>query len=329
MAHATTGRRVTAADIAREVGVSRATVGFVLNDTPGQTISEPTRRKVLDAAERLGYRPHLAARALASGRSQVVLMVLPDWPIDFSMSTHIEEAALTLDEAGLSLVTWTPHEHGTARPLWETLQPDAVMSMLPLSDAQRADIARTGASVVEPERGDDPDPYGVQRAPAAQVAHLLAGGHTRLMFAATDDPRLHELATQRFEVARAAAEAAGAQIERVDVPEHPRPMAERPDVAAWRDAGVTAVVCYNDTIAATVIGAALRVGLEVPGDLAVIGHDDAPVASLMVPSISTIRVDTAGIGRYLARLCLSELAGAPRPDAPAAIRAEVVARESA
>ena len=66
MSERTVARRVTAADIARSVGVSRATVGFVLNDTPGQTISEPTRRKVLAAAERLGYRPHSAARALAS-----------------------------------------------------------------------------------------------------------------------------------------------------------------------------------------------------------------------------------------------------------------------
>ena len=88
----TTDRRITAADIAREVGVSRTTVGFVLNATPGQTISPATTRKVLDAAERLGYRPHLAAQALARGRTNIVLLVLPDWPVDYSMRRHLDEA---------------------------------------------------------------------------------------------------------------------------------------------------------------------------------------------------------------------------------------------
>src|SRR5690625_354370 len=88
-------KRVTAADVARALGLSRATVGFVLNNTPGQTIPEQTRRRVLAEAERLGYRPHTAARALASGRSHIVLVVLPDWPIDYSLRRHLEEAPTT------------------------------------------------------------------------------------------------------------------------------------------------------------------------------------------------------------------------------------------
>jgi len=57
----TVGRRVTAADITAAAGVARATVGFVLNNTPGQIISEGTRQRVLAEAARLGYRPHRAA----------------------------------------------------------------------------------------------------------------------------------------------------------------------------------------------------------------------------------------------------------------------------
>ena len=114
----TTDRRITAADIAREVGVSRTTVGFVLNATPGQTISPATTRKVLDAAERLGYRPHLAAQALARGRTNIVLLVLPDWPMDYSMRRHLDEASIALDQAGYSLVTMSPLPGGHARPLW-------------------------------------------------------------------------------------------------------------------------------------------------------------------------------------------------------------------
>src|ERR1700754_4834591 len=88
-------RRVTAADVARVAGVSRATVGFVLNRTPGQTISASTRERVLEASVRLGYRPNSAAQALASGRSRVILFVLPDWPIEYRFRSFLDEATLT------------------------------------------------------------------------------------------------------------------------------------------------------------------------------------------------------------------------------------------
>ena len=69
----TARRRPTSADVARLAAVSRATVSYVLNDTPHQSIPEATRRRVLDAAAELGYTPSAAARALRSGRSDIVL----------------------------------------------------------------------------------------------------------------------------------------------------------------------------------------------------------------------------------------------------------------
>jgi len=64
-------RRVTSTDVARAVGLSRTTVSYVLNDTPGQKIPENTRRRVLDAAASLGYAPSAAARTLRSGRYRI------------------------------------------------------------------------------------------------------------------------------------------------------------------------------------------------------------------------------------------------------------------
>ena len=73
--------RVTAADVAARAGVSRATVSYVLNDTPHQVIPETTRERVRAAAAELGYTPSVAARALMTGRSDIVLLLLPEWPI--------------------------------------------------------------------------------------------------------------------------------------------------------------------------------------------------------------------------------------------------------
>ena len=66
MSTSTDKKRVTAADIARALGISRATVGFVLNSTPGQTISAATRARVLEEARLQGYQPHRACAFLTS-----------------------------------------------------------------------------------------------------------------------------------------------------------------------------------------------------------------------------------------------------------------------
>jgi len=321
---ANAGRRVTTADIARSLGISRATVGFVLNDTPGQTISGATRQRVLAEAERLGYRPHRAAQALASGQSRIVLLVLPDWPIEFSLGNHLEEASLALDEAGYSLVTWTRHAGGRARPLWETLQPDVVMSLTPLDPDTVAAIRRGGAVVVtndDPSAPPEPLAFGV--GPALQIEHLVERGHRRVVYATSPDPRIADLVAERASVAEAAAAAAG-----VELTTHVVVDLEPQDVLAWHDAGVTAVAGYNDDIAARVLNAALRAGLEVPGRLAVVGHDDAPISQLVLPSLSTVRVDNAGLGRFFAAIALHAATGAPPPEAGPETRATLIQRAS-
>lgn len=305
-------RRVTAADIARDVGVSRATVGFVLNSTPGQTISEATQKKVLAAAERLGYRPHLAAQALASGRNRIILLVMPDWPVDYSMRRAIDEVSTVLDEAGYSLVTMTPHVGGTARPLWETLQPDVVLGMMPFDRQRYDEIRAAGVSAVIP----DPDsatagadlPYS--RGPRLQVEHLAGRGHRRLVYAASPDPRIADLVASRAATAAAAARSLGIEEMPVAVVDDEN---VRALVDGWRSQGITGVVAYNDDIAALVVGAALRLGMPVPDRLAVIGHDDSPLSRVFVPSLSTVRQDDEGLARQMALLALS---AATRTDPP-------------
>jgi DNA-binding LacI/PurR family transcriptional regulator len=322
------GRRVTAADIAREVGVSRATVGFVLNATVGQTISPATRDRVLETARRLGYRPHLAAQALASGRNHIVLLVLPDWPMDYSMSRHIEEASLVLDKAGYSLVTTTPHPGGKARPLWETLQPDVVVGFLPFTPEEVRQIRASGVAVVTSGSAPaeaSPEGATFAQGPRLQVNHLVDRGHKRLAFAADSDPRLRELVAARRDLTVSSALAAGLQAPEVaDISEG----TVMDTVADWSEGGVTAVVAYNDEIAAQVAGAALRLGLKIPEDLAVIGHDDSPISRLFVPALSTIRLDDTGLGQYFADVALSAAARAAAPPAPTEPLAILVVRET-
>jgi len=318
-------RRVTAADIARSLGISRATVGFVLNDTPGQTISPATRKRVLDEVARLGYRPHRGARALASGQSRLILLVLPDWPMDHAMRENIDEASGALDEAGYSLVTTTPHPNGRARPLWETLQPDLVMGMVPFAANEARAMADAGIRVVSPGlAGDIGSDLEHAVGPRVQIEHLAERGHRSVAFASTTDRRLSGLSAERESLARASAERLGLAFTVRAIDESTAAAA----VADWIERGVTAVAGYNDDIASLVLGAALRRGTSVPGQLAIIGHDDTPLARRLVPSLSSIHVDAAGLGRYFAELALRSVEGGDAPVAPPTARATLVARES-
>src|SRR4051812_3049509 len=83
-------KRPTSTDVARAAGVSKTTVSFVLNNRPGQSIPEETRRRVLEAARSLDYQPHALARALAAGRSDIVLLAISEVPIGSGISRFIE-----------------------------------------------------------------------------------------------------------------------------------------------------------------------------------------------------------------------------------------------
>jgi DNA-binding LacI/PurR family transcriptional regulator len=96
----------------------------------------------------------------------------------------------------------------------------------------------------------------------------------------------------------------------------------------WREAGVTAIAAYNDDVAAALVGAGLRMGLTLPRDLSVIGHDDTPLASMFEPRLSTISVNTVGLGRYLAGLALSAVENRPLPPAGPELRVALVPRAS-
>ncbi|WP_431219929.1 LacI family DNA-binding transcriptional regulator [Leifsonia xyli] len=322
-------RRVTAADVARSLGISRATVGFVLNNTPGQTISPATTQRVLEEAKRLGYRPHSAARALASGQSRVVLLVLPDWPLDYSMRSNLDEASFVLDQAGYSLVTMTTHVGGRSRPLWESLSPDAVVGMIPFSESQIADIRAGGVEHIItsslPEHSASSD-LGWLEGPRLQAEHLLQRGSRRIAFAATSDARLSALVDERRRRAEGTLrERTGAGfVDEVAVSEGTAAEV----VQRWAAAGVDGVVAYNDDIAAMVTGAAVRAGVSVPDSLAVVGHDDSPLARLFVPSLSSVRIDTAGLGRYLAELALASIASTDPPVAGPESEATLVRRET-
>ena len=330
MADSTT-KRVTSADVARLAGVSRATVSYVLNDTPRQTISPGTRDRVRDAAAQLGYSPSAAARTLRTGRSDVVLCLLPDWPIGPEVGSSLRHLSAALARHGLTLVVHPGNrEDRPMSELWKAITPAAVIAYTGFSDAETAAMRSAGvALVVALSRRDRGRELAVPQELVGrrQAEHLARAGHARLGYAYPDDPRVRFFAEPRLAGVRAACAALRLPTPiGLTVPLDPAAASEA--VRRWQATGVTAVCAYNDEVALAVLAGARRAGRSVPGDLAVIGVDDIVPARLADPPLTTVTTDQAVAGAHLAATVVAAMNGRAAPTLPAADIVRVVARES-
>lgn len=305
-------KRITSTDVARAAGVSQTTVSFVLNDKPGHSIPEATRLRILKIARQLDYRPHGSARALAAGRSDVVLLSVPDLPIGSGITRFVEELAAALADHGLTLVTHLAGAHD--RPLADVcaaVNASVVIGFASFDEGTAAALYRAGANVVLPTRVSQTDaahPVG-----RLQAEHLIGRGHRRIGYAMPAHPGLREMAEARLAGARDACDAAG-----LDPPVVADVSLEIADAAAavghWAGRSVTGVCAFNDETAIAVLAGMRECGLTAPGDLAVIGVDDIATARLAAPPLTTVGFDLRQAGRGRAEMIVASLAGRePRP----------------
>ncbi|MFJ9563126.1 LacI family DNA-binding transcriptional regulator [Streptomyces fuscichromogenes] len=325
--------RVTATDVAREAGVSQTTVSYVLNDAPNQKISESTRRKVLDAVAKLGYQPSAAARALRLGRSELVLMLLPDVPVGDSLATLVELLGDELERHRLSLITRRT-QHAPVSSLWRELMPAAVLTSLGVSTEDMAGMRAAGIPVVSVEIDAATHPLGLPIHQTLigrmQVERLAATGHTRIGYAAPRQPRLRDFFEPRLAGVRAACAELGLAVPAVlDVPLDAAAAAAAAD--QWHSAvpAVTGVCAYNDETAFALLAGMRRVGLSAPGDLAVIGVDNDKLAPFAVPPLTTIDNNLDILAGRVARLIVGSIADDTVPAVPQSVPVSLVVRESA
>jgi DNA-binding LacI/PurR family transcriptional regulator len=312
--------RVTSADVAREAGVSRTTVSYVLNEDSRRGISEATAQRVREVAARLGYLPSAAARSLRRGRSELVLVVIGDWPTSYAVSETVEHLTRALTYRGLAVLVH--HRTPESRPITElcwTVDAAAVIALEGVSDREEETLQAAGIHVTHPrtgERSDDPDIL-VAASPELgrlQVEHLAAAGHRRVGYALPDDPRLSVFATPRLNGVRAACQQLGLAPPRdQQVPLDPRGAAAAVAGFLPADEPITAICAYNDEVALAVLAGLRAHGLTAPTDIAVIGVDNIPAAVLAAPPLTTIDFHPAAIGRHIAAIVLGEKDSTPDP----------------
>lgn len=317
-------RRSTSADVARRAGVSRATVSYVLNGRADQAIPESTRQRVLAAARDLSYTPNAAARALRAGESRLVLLVNEGIPLGPAMSRVVDALTAEVARAGRSLVLWQSTGPGGLGPALTHLDPCLTITLGSLDDAARALLADARIPAVDAGLGGDLDPADGEIPGWLQVDHLAGRGHRHIGVLSTGDRVLRRFAEPRVAGARRAARESGLpepSVAQVPTGEALSVGAVETVLARWRDDAdpVTAVACYNDYVAAATVAAATRMGLAVPGDLAVVGVDNEQFSRYTSPPLTTVSLDTPAFAREVwarAQHVLDGLPGEHPHDAP-------------
>ncbi len=304
--------RPTNADVARLVGVSTATVSYVLNNAEGRKISPRTREAVYRAAEQLGYRPNLAARNLARGKSGVVLYVVPrvavgEMPMQAGSRMTSELARVGL----LQVQIFETEDDQHVIDAVENLDPVAVTSLFPMS----GDVLRAvqNASIPHIEIGTLPalgNPH--LSVGELRVEHLVARGHRQIAYAHTGIARWRALGDFWLEGVAGATQARDLPPIRIaDVTQDNAAQV----VTGWVHDGVTAVCAQSDEIACLVLYGIREAGLRCPDDLAVIGVDATPMAALSSPPLTTVEFNPTAVADAAIAAVLTEL-GYPAPPPP-------------
>lgn len=280
------GRRATSADVAREAGVSRATVSYVINNVATRRISPATRALVLDAAQRLGHVPDASARALRRGRTNLVLALVRDFTFGHIADHLLESLDRELIDRGYVLLVHRYNESlRELAELWPMVDPAVVVSMGGLSLPAEASTQVLQSKLVQTH-----NVINHHRAGQMQVEYLAQRGHTHLGYAYPVEPGIQQIAQERLKGSQAACRKLGlpepvvAEIDRNDFDMVRRAL----DQWAAADPKITAVCAHNDEVAIMLQLVMASRGLQIGRDLAVIGIDDIPLART---GITTIAID--------------------------------------
>lgn len=304
-------RSVTLHDVAREAGVSLITASRALSNPA--VVSAKTIARVQQAVAATGYIPNLLAGGLKSRRSLLVAALVPTISVAQFLPT-VQALTETLDSAGYQLILGqSGYDHAREEALLNAMvgrRPDGiVVTGLVHSPRAREQLRRLGVPVVETwDLTDQPVDmlvgFSHPEVGRAIARYFQAKGWQRLGIATGDDHRA-SLRRDGF------LSVVGQTLPTAVVPAPSNLALGRRALADLLQQAprLQAVYCSSDQLAQGVLAEAQARGLRVPQDLAVCGFGDADFAAHTVPSLTTVQVDGAAIGRLAAQLIIDRCRG--------------------
>lgn len=326
----------TLRDVAAAAGVTIATASRSMTGAYG--VRPGTRRRVVEAAAKLNYKPNRTARALVTGHSNVIGLVVSDVrnPYFAEVARGAEDAAYA---AGFDLLLCNSdldaarQMHYINSLLEKRVDGIIMNSVANLSRKDQSYIAESGVPVVLLYQVGGDTPFSTvsadsQRGGELAAECLLAHGHRHIMYLA--GTRHHANLSKRVQSFLQAVRRFGHDAEaRVMYGTHTlaggREMARSLFTKASE---ITAIATANDAVAFGVMKAAIEMGVNIPGDISLIGFDDVELASIVHPPLTTIRQSKYEIGEAAVGILLRLAAGKDRSLEHRVLGVELVERAS-
>jgi DNA-binding LacI/PurR family transcriptional regulator len=331
--------RVTLRDVATRAGVSMMTVSNVVRGY--RHVSPETRQRVQHAIDELGYRPNLSGRSLATGRSRVLALAVPDLRrAYFAELAHVFARVSTargyrllLEETG-----GTPEgERSVLRDLEVGIVDGVVLHPQALTATALDGLARDTPLVF---LGEDPRPPRADQvaidnvaAAAEALTHLVGLGRRRIGFLGHEPGTPSRTSELRLEGYRRALERAGQPFDTSLLVARAEGDALGAEAAlgAALDAGlaVDGLLCRDDLAAVGALRALRLRGISVPDDVAVIGWDAIELGASTVPSLTSVAPDTRALGERALDVLLRRMDDPATAGRQITVGHRIVFRESA
>ncbi|SDK76067.1 catabolite control protein A [Alkalibacterium thalassium] len=300
---------ITIYDVAREAGVSMATVSRVVNGNPN--VKPTTRKKVLDVIDRLDYRPNAVARGLASKKTTTVGVIIPDVTNLYfsSLARGIDDIA-TMYKYNIILANSDENEQKEVQVLNTLLakQVDGVIFMgNKITDELRAEFSRSRTPVVLAGTVDPDEQVGsvnidYEAATEDSVDMLVGNGHSKIAFISEshDEPINGQYRLNGYKKALEKA-SISYNDDLVLQSEYTYKVGEAV-FEQLKKAGATAAVVSDDELAVGILNAALDRGVSIPEDFELITSNNSKLTAMTRPQMSTVVQPLYDIGAVAMRL---------------------------
>jgi DNA-binding LacI/PurR family transcriptional regulator len=340
-------KRVRLRDVAEQAGVSVGSASQAFGRP--ELVSEEVRKRVLDAADALGYPgPDPAARRLRLGRAGAIGLLFAERLgyafTDPAQAPFLRGVASAMEEApnGLLLIPDSRFHEEAARTVREAAVDGFIVYSMPQNDprVEAALARRLPVVTVDQPRGAETPFVGIDDRAGARsaAAHLRELGHERvavLRFTHELDvggERELDLTVERLEgYKEGLGEAWDESLVRVCRPNVPERAREAALELLGESEPPTAILAMSDTLAVGALQAAAELGVSVPADLSVVGFDDSPVAAHTTPPLTTVAQPQEEKGRLAAQWLLEDIERGEGPrgrDRQTILPTELLVRES-
>jgi len=334
-------RRVNIKDVAREAGVSTATVSYVLNDTPHQSISGETTSRIREAVRKLNYVPNLNARSLSSRKTNLIGVVIPQTEPgkEFMFSNPfygdlLSSAEYEARQNGYHLLLSGSESNQSYINIARNRGVDGIIIVGAYPTKWLDELQELAIPVVLVDTYVKDPVYhtiGINDRLGGKMAteYLIGKGHRRIAFVSGQIEE-HGVVQKRFQGYRDALEAAGIPYAEAQVYQGNISFDYALTVAKemlGREGRETAAFASADILGMGLIKGMRRLGLHVPEDLSIVGFDDVYLARICDPSLTTVRQNIAAKGTTAVQFILDALAGKPGKQ-ERILPIEIIERES-